>query len=181
MKSLTVEEARNYCTQSGTFLSINDSNSLYYDTPEEHSFSIKHPPEYRRMLALTYELLTFSSPDSFYGGMIWLQGWQLGVNEMIRPGWRILEDMRRAHGDQRSLDLAPAQYFRHDEFVELHAYLVQVMGNGWPACYLPSGSCSFFEFRSSERFLCYSKDSTELDKLYSKLSSWGPAKENRDG
>jgi tetratricopeptide (TPR) repeat protein len=178
MKSMTAEEARQYCTQPSVGLAVDEHDFLYYEAPEEHSFFIKHPPEHRRIVALTYDILTVTPLNNFYGGLIWLYGWHLGVNELVRPGWRILEDMRRAHGDPRSLDLAPAQCFRNDEFVELHACLLQVVAYGWPACFLPSGSEFFVEFRSSERAFFYLKEPKMLDELYSKLGSWGPEKED---
>jgi hypothetical protein len=180
MESMTMEEAREYCTQPWACLAVDEDGFLYYDAPEEHSFFIKHPPEHRRIVALTYDMLTVSPINCFDAGLIWLYGWHLGVTEAIQPGWEILEDMRRAHGDMRSLDLAPAQYFREDELVELHAYLIQVMAYGWPACYVPRGSRFFVEFRSSERAFFHSSDPKMLDELYSKLARWEPKKEDPD-
>jgi hypothetical protein len=178
MKSLTIDEARQYCNQPYLCLAVDEHDFLYYDVSEEHRFFINPPPEHRRIVKLTYDLLTVSPINCFDGGLIWLYGWQLGTPWMIQPGWKILEDMRRAHGDARSLDLAPAQYFREDEFVDLHAYLIQVVAYGWPACYLPSGSRFFVEFRSSERAFFYFKELAMLDELYSKLALWEPKKDD---
>ena len=178
MKSMTVEEARQYCTQPSAGLSVDEHDFLYYDVPEEHGFFINHPLEHRKIVSLTYDLLTASPINCFDGGIIWVYGWHLGTTWMIQPGWRILEDMRRAHGDSRSLDIAPAQYFREDEFVELHAFLVQVMAYGWPACYLPRGSRFFVQLRSSERTFFYARESAMLDELYSKLMRWEPTRED---
>jgi hypothetical protein len=177
MKSMTAEEARSFCTQESTSLAVDEHNSLYYDSPEEYSFFVKHPPGYRGVLALTHDILTLGPPGLFEGGLVWLKAIWAGTDVFLRPGWRILEDMRRAHGDLRTLDIAPAQHFRHDEFVELHVFLIQVMAYGWPACYVPSRSGFFLQFRSSERFFCYSKDAAVVDEFFSKLARWSPVRE----
>jgi hypothetical protein len=99
---------------------------------------------------------------------------------MVRPGWKILEGMRRAQGDLRSLDIAPAQAFRHDELVELHAWLIQVMAYGWFAYFVPSIGDYYVLFTTTGRILFTAKSSETLDTLFSGLKSWGPTKENPD-
>jgi hypothetical protein len=181
MKSMLSEDARRYCTQPSRDLAVDDEGFLYYESDQEHSFFVKHPLEYRRIVKLAYDILTASGINSFDEGLLWIYGWHLGASEMVRTGWAILEDMRRARGDLRSLDVAPAQHFRQDEFIELHAFLTQVIAWGWPACYLPYSGKFFVEFRSSERAFFYSNESEFLKELYSKLASWNPVKEEPFG
>lgn len=176
---MTKEETRKYCTQPSAGLAVDEDDCLYYDSPDEDSFFIKYPSEHRQIVKLSYDLLTISPINCFDGGMIWLHGWQYGPRWMTKPGWRIIEDMRRAHGDQNSLDIAPAQYFREDEMVELHASLIQLVAYEWPAYYLPRGSRFFVDY-TGERVLVHSKDSGMLEELYSGLASWGPGKEDPD-
>jgi len=178
MRSLTAEDARQRCTQPSVGLAVDEHNFLYYDVEDEHTFFIKNPAEHRRMVSLTYDILTACRLDSLEYVIIWLYDSQLGSPEMIKPGLKILEDIRRANGDQNSLGLAPAEYFRHDEFVELHAYLLQVMAWGWPACFVPSGGHFFVELRSSERAFFYSNDPGLLDRLSSELARWEPMRED---
>jgi len=102
------------------------------------------------------------------------------VPELVRPGWKIIEDIRRANGDLRSLDIAPAQLFRHDEFVELHAFLIQVMAYGWGAYFVPRVGGYFLDFRTSERFFCKAKSAQKLEELYSVLEEWGPLRNNAE-
>lgn len=113
-------------------------------------------------------------------GFVWLQQWEVGVPELVRPGWKIIEDIRRANGDLRSLDIAPAQLFRHDEFVELHAFLIQVMAYGWGAYFVPRVGGYFLDFRTSERFFCKAKSAQKLEELYSVLEEWGPLRNNAE-
>lgn len=182
MQSMTSEEARWWCSQESTSLKLTNEDILYYHNEEEPSFIVKSPVQHRRMVALTYEILTLSDLKTFQGGLIWMRlgQWDVGVSEFVRTGWRIVEDMRRAHGDSRSLDIAPAQLFRQDEFVELHVLLIQVMAYGWGAYFIPNAGGYFLDFRTSERFFCKAKSPEQLDELYSALKGWDPAKENRN-
>jgi hypothetical protein len=179
MKSMTVEEVREYCFQQSKQLSFTSDGSLCYGPGGEDSFFVKHPPEHRRIVRLIYDLLTSDKQNGSDEGVVWIYGWHLGVTEMIRAGWAILIDMRRARDDFRSLEIAPAQYFGGDDFIELHAFLIQIVAWGWPACYVPRGGKFFVEFRSTERAFFYSDDAATLNILRSALAPWEPSKEDR--
>jgi hypothetical protein len=178
MQSQTAKEAKWWCTQGGeSDLKVSRQDVLSYGKRSEHTFRLKNPPEYRSMVVLTHHLLRIQSERSFSGGLIWFHMWYVGSPDLVKPGWRIIEDMRRAHGDLRSLNIAPAQVFRDDEFVELHAFLIQMMANGWSGYYVPSAEDFFLDFRTSERFFCVAKSAERLNALHSSLRSWNPAKE----
>jgi hypothetical protein len=64
MRSATSDEARRYCNQDdGSRKIADDGYGVYFDLPEEHSFFIKSPPEYRRLAFLCQRLI-----NGFYGG-----------------------------------------------------------------------------------------------------------------
>jgi hypothetical protein len=178
MQGLTVKEARKYCMQSAVALRVADLGSLFYDGPEEYAFVIETPEEHRMMVTLALAILSYPNVGSFEGGLLWLTRWQIGTNQMVRPGWRIIEDMRRAHGELRSLDIAPAQYFRHDEFVELHAFLIETMAYGWAGFFVAAGF--FINFQESGKIRCVATDVETLDKLFSALQRWNPLKLSQD-
>jgi hypothetical protein len=179
MKSITSEEARWWSSQESTSLKLTDEDVLYYHSEAEPSFVVKSPLQHRRMVALTYEILMLSDLTTFEGGLVWMRlgQWDVGVTEYVRTGWRIIEDMRRAHGDLRTLDLAPAQLFRRDEFVELHVLLIQVMSYGLGAYFVPCVGDYFLDFQISERFVCKAKSAEKLKELYSALKKWEPSRE----
>ena len=172
MQALTAKEARKYCMQDAAALRVADVGLLRYEGPKEYAFVIKTPLEHRMMVALALTILLYPDVRSFEGGLLWLTRWQVGTNQMVRPGWRIIEDMRRAHGELRSLDIAPAQYFRHDEFVELHAFLIETMAYGWAAYFVVADF--FINFQESGKIRCVAKKSDTLDKLFSSLQNWNP-------
>jgi hypothetical protein len=181
MRSLTIEEIRlSWFPPDSTSLKLIENNALSYQTEGESYFVVRTPPEHMRIVALAYSILLQQDHASFKGGLIWLQMWQVGSPQMVRPGWKILEGMRRAQGDLRSLDIAPAQAFRHDELVELHAWLIQVMAYGWFAYFVPSVGDYYVLFTTTGRILFTAKSPETLDTLFSGLKSWGPTKENPD-
>jgi hypothetical protein len=100
--------------------------------------------------------------------------WDVGADYLRLSGWKIIEDMRRANGDMRSLDLAPAQIFRSDESLELQVILLTVFGNGWTGCFVPWGARFFVEFRSSHRLFFYCEAADTLNALYAELKEFDP-------
>src|SRR5271169_6224635 len=181
MQSMTVEAVRWWCKQPAMHLKLTEEDMPYYESEEAPSFVLKTPPEHRRISALAHDILMLSDPALFEGGVVWLYQWEIGVAELVRPGWRIIEDIRRAHGDLRSLEIAPAELFRNDEFVELHAFLIQVMAYGWSGHFIPSVGGYFLQFTTSERLICKAKSAEKLQELYSALKIWTPSKQTSNG
>jgi len=178
MQSQSAKEARWWCAQDGkSDLRLARQDVISYGKRKEQTFRVANPSEHRKMVVLAHEILTIQSERGFSGGLIWFRMWEVGSPELVKPGWKIIEGMRRAQGDLRSLDIAPAQLFREDERVELHAFLIQMMAFGWSGYYVPSAEDFFLDFRTSERFFCVAKSEERLKTLYSSLKSWNPVKE----
>jgi hypothetical protein len=178
MQSMTIQECRWWCCQESSSLKLTNEDILYYQNEEEPSFIVKHPSQFPRIAALAHDILLLTDASSFEGGLIWLDRWDIGAAALEKPGWRILEDMRRAHGDLRSLEIAPGELFRRDEFVELQAFLILVMAYGWSAYFVPSIGGYFLDFRTSERFFCKAKSPEKLKELFSALKPWEPLEED---
>ncbi len=177
MQSQSIKEARWWCTQGGkSDLRLTRQDVLSYGKRKEFTFRLKNPLEHRGIVALAQEILSIQSERGFSGGLIWFHMWCVGSPELVEPGWKIIEGMRRAQGDLRSLDIAPAQVFRQDERVELHAFLIQMMAYGWSGYYVPSAEDFFLDFRTSERFFCVAKSGERLKTLSLLLKSWKPAR-----
>jgi len=176
MKAMTNEGAREWCSRAG--LKIAGGDTLRHKRPREHLFFITSPEEHRLIVALARNLICLPQGGSFAGGLVWLRRWNIGSPELVRPGWRILEDMRRAHGEHRSLEVAPSQSFRDDEFVELHAFLIQVIAYGWVTDFVPSTGGYFFHFKDN-RQICGIAQSLETSTgLRAALRRWNPTDED---
>lgn len=173
MRSMTSDEARKWCSQDALGLKITRDDDLRYKGPE-HKLFIQIPEEHRGIVVLARVLLAFRGEANFSGGMLWLRWWEIGSPQLTRVGWHILEDIRRAHGESRSLEVAPAQLFRDDEFVELQAFLTQVMCFGWVADYVPSASGLFAHFKDNRQVCLSAESSQTLKEMRTSFHDWNP-------
>jgi len=175
---MTSDEARKWCSQGAIGLTLTRNDTLRYRSPGEHKFFVTAPEEHRDIVFLARHILSFRGEAVFGGGLLWLRRWDIGSPQLVRVGWRILEDIRRAHGESRSLEVAPAQLFRDDEFVELHAFLVQTIAFGWVADYIPSSGGFFAHFKDN-RQVRLSAESLETSKeMRSSFHEWNPTHED---
>ena len=115
---------------------------------------VKEPHQlvyFARLLAhLGYEEVHFSH------AYFWITTWHVWGYETEAVGLKTFEQIRRSYGELRSLEAAPGTYFRHDEFTESVACLLQPMLIGWDAYYVPTwqwGSLDYFVFVSHDGFV----------------------------
>jgi hypothetical protein len=174
MKAMTSAEAREWCSQDATGLKVTHEDILRYRHPGEHKFFLATPPEHYNFVVLTRAILLFRGEVGFSGGFLWLQRWDIGSPQLVRVGWRILEDIRRAHGESRSLEVAPAQFFRDDELVELHAFLVQAVAFGWLADYVPCAGRFFVHFKTNGQICFIAESAVTLKELRAEFQRWKP-------
>lgn len=176
MKVLTIQEASEWCTEAG--LVARNDGTLGYKRQKERQLFLSAPDELMRIAALVRSLMTFRGEANFSGGIVWLRRWDIGSPELVRPGWCIVESIRRAHGELRDLETAPAQLFRHDEFVQMHAFLIQVTAFGWIADSVLSGSEFFFHHKDNRQMrLCCETDRT-LEEIKVAFQDWSPTDED---
>ncbi len=176
MKAMTVEEAKSWCLSAG--LRPNEEGLLCYSPLAAQRFFVSAPEEFRRIMPFTRDMLTFRGEAAFSGGLIWLQEWTIGTPQFTRVGRQIVEDIRRAHGEPRSLELAPAQLFRDDELLDLHAFLVQITGFGWVADFVPSTGGFFVHFKGNRQVCFTSKSTDSLNELRAALGEWNPTEDD---
>src|SRR5438874_504187 len=105
MRSMTTDEARKWCSQEAVGLTLTRDDVLRYKSGE-HKFFVTAPEEHRDILFLARHILSFRGEGAFDGGLLWFRRWDIGSPQLVRVGWKILEDIRRAHGEFRSLEVA---------------------------------------------------------------------------
>jgi hypothetical protein len=178
MKSLTIKEARRYCAQPGISVNLSSDDDLFYEHSELPRFVVKAPTEIRQIIDFIFTLVVTAKNYSFQGGLIWFHIYDVGVLDSAYLGWKVIEDLRRANGDNRTLDLAPAQHFRENEETELKVFLLQAITFGWNGSFLPSGFDCLVKFDSSQRWFFQSSERSHLDKLFEALAPWSPEYES---
>lgn len=173
---MTSEDALKWCRQVG--LRASKDRQLSCEGADQNRFFVQAPREFQKIVVFARQLITLGGEGAFNGGLILLQRWDIGSPQSVCVGWQIIEDVRRAHGDLRPLDLAPAQLFRNDEFTHLHSFLLQVMGFGWVADYVPSSGGFFVHFKDNGQMCFMSCSSDTLCGLRRALSGWQPTDED---
>ncbi len=104
----------------------------------------------RLIAALGYEEIHFR------GAYLWITTWGVWNPQQEAIAFKTLEQFRRGFGENRPLQAAPGNYFRHDEFVESVCCLLQPMIIGWDAYYVPwwaYGRLDYFAFVSHDSFV----------------------------
>lgn len=102
MRSMTSDEAGKWCSQKAVGLTLTRDDVLRYKSSGEHRFFVTAPEEHRDIVFVVRDILSFRGEAAFTGGLLWLRRSSIGSPELVRVGWRILEDIR-AHTGNRGL------------------------------------------------------------------------------
>jgi len=175
MKALTTTEAIQWCKTAD--LDITRDDELRYPGSKLYKFFIPIPVAHPEIVMLAREILFFRGESNYSGAIVWLRRWDIGSPQLVHPGWLVLESIRRANGDQRPLDIAPAQSFRDDELVAAHAFLIQIMGFGWVAEFVSSGEY-FLHFKDNLQISCTANDAATSKELRNYYQRWEPTDED---
>ena len=134
-----------------------DADGPFFTHPEASCFQIEYPQKLERLpfLARTLATITYESKD-FAGALLWFTGWRVWnyLDESI--GYRIVEAIHSAAGQQKSFEAGPGHHFRGDELNEAIGLLLQPMVFGWDANYVPRwsyGPDQFFLHVSHDSFV----------------------------
>jgi hypothetical protein len=144
-----------------------EGNRLRFDHPEARAICVdlrvQEPHQLvhlaRLVAHLTYDEIHFTSAS------LWITQWGVWDNLDEAVALRTLERFRQGYGENRSLQAAPGYFFRHDEFVESVACLLQPMLIGWDAYYVPQwawGTLDYFVFVSHDCFLHIETRTTDM-------------------
>ncbi len=150
---VTGEEMQEFLTKHETLRC--EGSRLRFDHPEARAirvdFRVQEPHQLvhlaRLVARLRYDEIDFNSAS------LWVtqQGVWNNLDEAV--ALTTLERFRQGYGENRSLQVAPGHFFRHDEFVESVACLLQPMLIGWDAYYVPQwawGTLDYFVFVSHD-------------------------------
>ena len=164
--------------QEATGLRVTRDGILRYKRSGEYRFFITAPEEHRLILVLARALLCFRGEANFSGGFLWLRRWIIGSPPGVFSGWLILESIRRAHGELRSLEVADAQYFRDDELVEAHVFLIQTIAYGWVADFVPLPDVFSFTSKTIGRSVSRPNPRIHWKELRTAFQRWNPTDED---
>jgi hypothetical protein len=176
MKTLTDEEAMNWCKQWPLQLEF-DHDGLLCAPSNGRTYVVDISKIAWRELLPTARSLAFLGchvTEAFYGGLVWIRRTRIAVPEMEDVVLRALERFRMGFGENRSLETAPAHFFRHDESNEFSAVLLLVLLAEWDAYVVqPSGEWLAF-ISHDDHITVTARTSEKAEDLKGSLETWGP-------
>jgi hypothetical protein len=178
MKSLTINAARQYSAKAGFTIHLSKRVGPYHDETGSPAFFVKAPVQMRDAVNFVLDLLRTTSDRPFEGGMVWFTRCDVGVSDTGPLGRLAIEALRQAHGDGRSLDVAPAEVFGNRDIAALKVFLLQTLMFGWAGYFLPRNRDLLVNVRSSQRWFFHSDQPGRLKHLFSAMKEWNPTWEN---
>ena len=109
---------------------------------------------------------------------MWLRRSDIGSPQLNAVGRQIVENVRRAHGDNRSIEAAAAHIFRQDELLDMNALLAQIVGFGWVAEFVPATGGFFVHFKDNKQISFEADSQDTLKELRLGFSTWSPTDED---
>ncbi len=165
MQVVTDEEMRKFLNRHEDLRC--EERQVCFDHPEAKTICVDlrisepHQIIYLARLAahLSYEEIHFG------GASFWITQWGVWNDTVEAVALKAIERIRQGYGENRSLNIAPGHFFRHDEFVESVSCFVHPMLVGWDAYYVPRwawGKLNYFLFVSHDGFLDINTRTVEM-------------------
>jgi hypothetical protein len=174
MKGMTSLEAKAWCEKRS--ISVSENRFLHYGDLKL-GFTIELPEKPYRLPAIAAWLLPDSEEAPFQGALLWVREWGIWAEHTEEAGMKIMEALRQAHGETRTLKAAPAMLFGPEELRDLHAFFIQPLLFGWDAFMVPA-SGEYFAFNSHDEVICLvTKTEEKRGALMRWLKGWEPEEE----
>jgi hypothetical protein len=181
MLGLTYEEAVEYCRSIEELCLSRDNVFLRFRAGPRGALVVQTPSHLRMVSALCLDLVSYQqAKGNFEGGLLWLGPWDFSP-PVHRVGWRAIEAMRRVHGVNAPLEIAPATLFRADELIEQQAFLTFALAFGWSGYMVPRMSRYLLDLRASDRFFVHAETAEDLEDIAGVLKRWEPTGAEESG
>ena len=157
--------ASGWSLEGGRLVAL-DSDSCFVTVPIPQGMRLLHP----------FSLDLMSILDDMFtrcGFILQLTEWTLGSSEYDQVGWKAVDLMRRAFGEDRSMEVAPVHVMRFDEVLETRALMMQVLLNSWSAIVTAIPVNYFFDFDEDGVRVCVANRQIAA-KVFAALSRWNP-------
>jgi hypothetical protein len=172
MKALRKEEVRTWCQHRS--VKVTKDDYLYFDSHERRCIAIELPEKPYQLVALANALLPYTESVPFQGALLWIRQWGVWNEFVERAGFRVMEVMRRVHGDSRPLEEAPGNLFDEQELIDLQVCFIQPLLIGWDAFLVPE-SGDYIVATSHDEITCVIGRTPQIhERLLAELQPWNP-------
>jgi len=178
MRVMTFEQAREWCVARGIVADSPELVTLKFNNGSTKCLEFQLPAEATRAMALAYTLLMTMILDDheskFQGALLWIRQWGIWSETTERVGLKIVEMMRLAIGESRSLQDTSAHLFDKHELVEAHAFIMQPLFFQWDAFFVPSSGKYFATIDHDGELYVASQDQLTNQALLHRFQDWHP-------
>ncbi len=176
MYCLTREEVRRELAVRELFLPVDDKFCPYFDESDADCFIADLPGRALSLplLSRALSLLEAEDESQFSGAFLWFDLWDIGSPQLGKIGWAIVEEMRLAYGETRSIEVAPAHRFRGDESTQVQGFLLQALVFQWDANLVYSRRDRFVHISHDGFLLAAGKTKAVRDECWSRLEYLSP-------
>lgn len=177
MKALRKEEVLTWCQHRS--VKVTNDDYLYFDGHERRCIAIELPEKPYQLVALANDLLPYTQSVPFQGALLWIRQW--GVwNELVeRVGFKVMEVMRRVHGETKPLEEAPGLLFDSKELVDLQTCFIQPLLVGWDAFLVPESGDYIVATSHDETTCVLGRTQQTHERILAELQPWNP-REDRE-
>lgn len=177
MKALNKEEVRTWCQHRSVKLTSDDY--LYFDGHERRCIAIDLPEKPYGLVALANALLPYTESVPFQGALLWIRQWGVWNEFVERAGVRVLEIMRRIHGDTESLEEAPGYLFDSQELIDVQTCFIQPLLIGWDAFLIPESGDYLVATSHDETTFVLSRTAQTHERILAELQPWNPREDEK--
>ena len=159
-----------------------DGTSLYYASSDANCIELRFPETPLRVtyFARVIPMLGIENESLFYGALLWITLSTIGSPQLEKTGWKLIERMRQGFGENRSLQVASAHFFRDDELVDLSAFLIPCFVFGWDAYVVPNSSNDFFVWIGHDQYWgVVTRTQAAYQSMFSRLKELDPIESPR--
>src|ERR1041385_1782987 len=178
MRVLGFADARQWCLARGIGAHLARLISLSFQGGSSNCLTIRLPLAPTRSIALAYILLMTLVPDDdeskFQGVLVWIREWEIWSETTERVGVKVVESLRLAKGEARSVRDAPAHLFDEHELVEAHALLLQPLFFQWDAFVVPPSGKYFAMVDHDGVLNIVTPDQVTHQALLHRFRDWHP-------
>lgn len=182
MKRLEDVQAEHWCAERGLRVQgqlASTRVAIAGDEIQQFRVYLTAGPGYK-MVSLAFTVLmgsaTGDTTETFGGGLIWLQRWEIWSEDIDRVGYAFLGGLTSQPEAPLGGDISPAYEFEEGEFLTANAVLSLPLLFEWDAHFVPR-SAQFIVFISHERHLdVFTRDQSEHQRLHSLFqdAGWSP-------
>jgi hypothetical protein len=172
VKFFTPEEAKTWCQARG--LKVTADRYLYYEQENSHCFTVSLEDKPSRVIALAEYLVPAWVDVPFGGALLWVRERGIWSDYSEKTGAMIVQQMRLAKGENKSLETRPGHLFWPEEPIEMHSYFVIPMLFGWDAFVVPE-SGNYFIFVSHDGFAeVVGRGAENAEEVRRRVLDWNP-------